>query len=213
MVNRFEAVVSEEIRDHELSLKRYKSEIDSLNERLDSFEILIRKKFLDSDNSYKKYIEKLDNMEKDIKMSFSVHQRTIINIKNDILKMMNRFYCDFEKLSTKNDLEDLKKSMSDQVQDFEKRTYNDIQNKAFQINDFHVSAKKDHEELKNCLSDLQDKQEKELSFLKNKSTASSLEQKCFLHELQMHKKKEFINEKKIEALFTLVEKLKNKDAN
>lgn len=206
LVKRFESVVREEIKSHNLAVERSNRQISELKTLFDLF--LVEHEKLKNQNAecYSFTQDTFKVEKKDLENAFEEQRRFIkqnnVKVENylkDLKSRASNFISntDFEEFKKKTEdfIQSIKKSISDEREMLLEKIYEAYTNNRSYL---HESVKKSDEKL--------DRFQKSLDMFRSELDRYRIDEQGVLRELQTYKKSVFIIEKNIENLYTQIER-------
>ena len=207
IVKRFSSVVSEEIRQHNLAIQRSNADIKSMQAELDSYKLQIKKLYSENLKLHEETREQFRKEKESLESVFS-SQRDFVN---GISAKIENYILDFvdvaSTLCKRSDHENCKDELLNKIHNLSLKIQQDKKDIDEQIarSSFENRKNIDHysDEFRTSLSDMN----KAITLTNNTANTDRIDSVGILRELQIHKKSVFISEKKIENLYTLIERL------
>ena len=207
IVKRFSSVVSEEIRQHNLAIERSDASIRAMQTELDQYKLQIKKLYAENLKLHEDTREQFRKEKESLESVFS-SQRDFVN---GISAKIENYILDFvdvaSTLCKRSDHENCKDELLNKIHNLSLKIQQDKKDIDEQIarSSFENRKNIDHysDEFRNSLSDMN----KAITLTNNMASTDRIDSVGVLRELQIHKKSVFIIEKKIENLYTLIERL------
>ena len=211
----FELVVQQEIVEHNKAIASYRKDVNDLKDDM----LKNRDKISDvltyaenvrvsrdiSLDVYKKVVEEnIQKVTKDLS-SFKTEFKYLLS---DYKESIENKLCNFV---DKKDLADLKKMLYDRIDELSKTVNTHISLYLCEKREFKASLDVIYHKIDTIINNIVPKQKKEIENLYKKDLESiRVDKECLLKEIAILKKNAFIQEKKIENLYTLIERMKKK---
>ena len=207
VVRRFEDVVREEIRLYNISIKKTDESISKIVDKIDYLERKIDLNFLENknicDDAKRSFVKERENLEKGLKKDREIISSSSKNLNEKI----KEFECVLSDFCSKSDLDKIERSIFKHCNE----TYYDMLQS---VDAFKQYLHENNSSLQKKLIDMVEKLEgsnkeleRKLELYRSSSSSQKVESDSVLRELQVYKRSMFIIDKKIENLYTLIERL------
>ena len=207
VVRRFEDVVREEIRLYNISIERTDKAISKIVDKIDYLEKKIDANFNENKNTCysvkRSFVKERECLESD----FKKERQFILSMKKTIDEKVINFDSIIENFCSKEYVDSLERSV---FHYFNESYYDILQSvDAFKqyLHENNSSLQKKLIDRVENLESSNKELERKLELYKSSSSCQKVESDSVLRELQVYKKTMFILEKKIENLYTLIERL------
>ena len=211
MVNRFESVVQEEIRANNLSIKSNQKDLDEANKTIQSLKEEIHRHKNDMDQLFNKLLDKFLNERKDADITVADFcgevSKKISAFKDEILS----FSVQLNECLSKADYEQRKLETIKYFDNQISTSQSNLENAKSYNEMMFVEGKQKREILEIKLSNFQTSVSEETKDLEKKIQTFKVDSTGVLEELRIYKKEMFIIDKKIENIYTLIERLQKRE--
>ena len=207
IVKRFSSVVSEEIRQHNLAIERSDANIRAMQAELDSYKLQIKKLYAENLKLHEETREQFRKEKESLEAVFSSQRDFVNGISAKIEGYVLDFLAEASTLCKRSDHQECKDELLNKIHNLSLKIQNDKKDINEQIarSAFENRKNIDHysDEFRTSLADMN----KAITLTNNTAATDRIDSVGVLRELQIHKKSVFITEKKIENLYTLIERL------
>lgn len=206
-VKRFETVVTNEIKSHNDALTNYRVEINALKEQINKIDKKLEEKFSKSEQLYDKNVQ-LFQCEK-VVLSHYCNKQTgaFEQLKQHVQENDEKLELCLESLAGKNDLENLKKEVKQIVSSAQKGFLDELEKMYVRFHDLEQKVLAYCEQYQAYIQEHEHTNECNTASLHARIDSHGINTVGLLRELQVYKKSMFIIEKKIENIYTLIERL------
>jgi phage host-nuclease inhibitor protein Gam len=201
---RFEALLKQEMTEHKAVISSHHKEMqdlrDALKMAMERFNALYERseqEFKDMALHYNQQILFLTEKVKANEIFISDQKQTILSLYQQ-LHDFQLTYC------SQIDKENLKKEMNSQIKEANGNYSTSFQNLQQELKSLYRGLK---EEVNNLQMHMNDRFNDSHEYMANKLSVSKLEKEAVLNEIRVYDKSQFIIEKKIENIYTLIERL------
>lgn len=207
MIDQFENVVKNEIRSHNTAIEKSNNSLNELKEMFREFHLENKNLKSTNESLYAKTQKHFDESKKDLEKSFKDQRAFLKENEKRVNFLLDQLKKDSENYIGRKEFEDLK--------DENDKAFGGVNQQHLKgLNRLELEMYKKDSETRLLLSHLAEEFDEKLQYLKKKIDRfsdqlieSNAECAGVLRELQVYKKNMFILEKKIENIYTLIERL------
>jgi len=208
VIKRFESAFQSEIDRHNLAIESYQKEIGILKTQVKALENRLDEKFVKTSQLSQEVCKKHDEEKERLKLFCESQHAIYLNHKKETQESLSKCKSLIEDRLTKKESQDIKIEILSVIRDLDRKFQPIFAHISEQFNGFRKEYIDLYIKAKNDLLAQDTSHRDDMQGLHVKVNTHAVDSQGLLRELQMFKKSIFIVEKKIENLYTWIERLK-----